>query len=242
MLNSIRKAVEFALADRVAAVVTNPIQKNTLYQAGFRHKGHTDYLGALCQSSSPPVMMLSCRGLRTVPVSVHVPLSEAVASLSQEAIVTCAETAGNALERDFGCRPARLAVAGLNPHAGEGGALGREEVDIIEPAVATLKQRGRKVLGPFAPDSMFHAAARRRYDAAICMYHDQALIPIKTIDFHRGVNITLGLPIVRTSPDHGTALALAGTGRASAASLERALEIAAAIAKRRAAVPSEQHD
>jgi len=180
-------------------------------------------------------MMLVCPGLRTVPVTTHMSLRQALAALSAETIVACAAITAAALERDFGIAAPRLAVSGLNPHAGEDGDLGGEELEFIRPAVEALARRGLDVFGPVAADSLFHAAARERYDAAICMYHDQALIPIKSIDFDHGVNVTLGLSLVRTSPDHGTALALAGTGLASEASLIAAIETAAAIARRRAA-------
>ena len=231
---AIERAVKFALDDEIAAVVTNPIHKATLYQAGFQHQGHTDYLAELCQSKQAPVMMLAAAMLRVVPVTVHLGLREAIDNLTEESIVTAGLVTDRALRRDFGCAKPRLAVAGLNPHAGEAGNLGREEIDIIAPAVETLRAQDIETIGPLAADGMFHAAARNRYDAALCMYHDQALIPLKTLDFEHGVNVTLGLDIVRTSPDHGTALALAGTGQANPSSLIAALQLAAAIATRRA--------
>ena len=177
----------------------NPIQKQTLYQAGFRYPGHTEYLAALAEIDSAPVMMLTCPGLRVVPVTIHLPLAEAAGALTTEAILHAGRVTAAALARDFGIAAPRLAVAGLNPHAGEGGALGREEIEIIAPAVAALRAAldadGIAVDGPAPADTLFHEAARARYDAALCMYHDQALIPLKTIDFARGVNITLGLPM-----------------------------------------------
>jgi len=180
-------------------------------------------------------MMLACPGLRVVPVTIHLALRRAVESLSSAAVVHAGRITEAALRRDFGLAAPVLAVAGLNPHAGEGGSLGREEIEIIEPAVVELRAAGIDARGPLPPDTMFHAEARAAYDAALCMYHDQALIPIKTIDFHGGVNVTLGLPFVRTSPDHGTALAIAGGGIARPESLIAALRLAAEMAARRSA-------
>jgi 4-hydroxythreonine-4-phosphate dehydrogenase len=180
-------------------------------------------------------MMLAAPALRVVPVTVHVSLRQAIASLTEDAIVETGRTVALALRRDFGCAAPRLAVAGLNPHAGEGGSIGREEIDIIEPAIRRLRADGLQVRGPLAADAMFHAQARAGYDAALCMYHDQALIPLKTVDFEGGVNVTLGLDIVRTSPDHGTALDIAGSGRARPASLLAALKRAGEIVDARRA-------
>jgi 4-hydroxythreonine-4-phosphate dehydrogenase len=233
VLEAIRRAVACAQAGEAAAVVTSPIQKSTLYQAGFRHPGHTEFLAELTGAPTP-VMMLVCPQLRVVPITVHRPLKAALDELSTESIVRQGLIVAEALARDFGCRPPRLAVAGLNPHAGEGGALGREEIEIIAPAVAALRLHGVDAQGPISPDAMFAERARARYDAALCMYHDQALIPLKALDFEGGVNVTLGLPIVRTSPDHGTALDLAGSGKASPNSLIAALQLAGEIARRRA--------
>ena len=233
VLRSIERAVSLTLDGRAAAVVTNPIHKKALYEAGFSHPGHTEFLADLAGIGYPPVMMLLCPDLRVVPVTVHLPLSDAAATLSTAAIVHAGRVTAAALTVDFGIGRPRLAVAGLNPHAGEGGALGREESEIIAPAVEELRQAGIEVQGPLPADSLFHAAARRRYDAALCMYHDQALIPLKTLDFERGVNTTLGLPFVRTSPDHGTALNIAGTGRANPASLIAALQTAQRMASLR---------
>jgi 4-hydroxythreonine-4-phosphate dehydrogenase len=234
VIASIDQAVALALAGRVAGVVTNPIQKKLLYGAGFRHPGHTEYLAELTQSLTSPVMMLAAPELRAVPITVHMSLAEALKAITRERIVTTGRIVALALKQDFGIPRPRLAVAGLNPHAGEAGSLGREEIDIIQPAIDDLCQAGIETSGPHSPDSLFHGAARAGYDAALCMYHDQALIPIKTIDFWRGVNVTLGLAIVRTSPDHGTALDIAGSGLASPESLVAAIHMAAEIACQRA--------
>ncbi len=234
VIGAIEEAVTLANAGRAAAVVTNPIHKHVLYDAGFRFPGHTEFLADLAGTTTP-VMMLACPELRVVPVTIHMSLRHAIAGLTSEAIVTTAAITEAGLRRDFGIARPRLAVAGLNPHAGEGGAMGHEDADIVAPAVAELKRRGIAAAGPLPPDTMFHAAARAGYDAAICMYHDQALIPIKTVDFDGGVNVTLGLPFVRTSPDHGTAFDIAGQGRANPTSLMAALRLAAHMAARRAA-------
>ncbi|KAA0583193.1 4-hydroxythreonine-4-phosphate dehydrogenase PdxA [Azospirillum sp. B21] len=233
VIASIDRAVALVQAGQAAAVVTNPIQKSSLYAAGFRHPGHTEYLAHLAGLTEEPIMMLAAADLRVVPVTIHVSVRDAVDLLTSEAIVHAGRVTAAALARDFGIERPRLAVAGLNPHAGEGGAMGREEIDIIAPAIATLRADGIDVSGPRPPDTMFHAAARRGYDAALCMYHDQALIPVKTVDFDSGVNITLGLPFVRTSPDHGTALDIAGTGAANATSLIAALRTAEDMARNR---------
>jgi 4-hydroxythreonine-4-phosphate dehydrogenase len=223
------------LSRRAAALVTNPIHKDSLYRAGFRYPGHTEYLAALAEVTEAPVMMLVCPALRVVPVTIHLALRQAIGELSTTAIIHAGRVTDAALRRDFGIAAPILAVAGLNPHAGEAGGLGREEIEVIEPAIGELRAAGIDARGPLAADTMFHAEARQSYDAALCMYHDQALIPIKTIDFHGGVNVTLGLPFVRTSPDHGTAFAIAGRGVARAESLIAALRLAAAMAARRAA-------
>ena len=235
VLAAIDRAVELCRHGQAAAVVTNPIQKRVLYGAGFRHPGHTEYLAELLGGSDKPVMLLACPGLRVVPVTIHCSLRQALGSLTTALIVETATIAAAALRQDFGIAAPRLAVAGLNPHAGEGGSLGSEEALIIIPAIEELRARGIEVLGPAPADTLFHAKARQRYDAAICMYHDQALIPLKTIDFDGGVNVTLGLSVVRTSPDHGTALDIAGTGQASPNSLIAALLLAAEIAAHRTA-------
>jgi 4-hydroxythreonine-4-phosphate dehydrogenase len=230
---AIDAAVAFADAGRAAAVVTNPINKQVLYSAGFKHPGHTEYLAELA-GGVQPVMMLACPELRVVPVTIHLALRSAVAVLTSEAIVAAGRITAAGLRRDFAIERPVLAVAGLNPHAGESGALGREEIEIIAPAVAALRQEGIEAVGPFPADTLFHAAARKRYDAVLCMYHDQALIPIKTVDFDGGVNVTLGLPFIRTSPDHGTAFDIAGNGTANPTSLIAALKLAGEMAMRRA--------
>jgi 4-hydroxythreonine-4-phosphate dehydrogenase len=236
---SIARAVELARAGEAAAVVTNPIHKGVMYQGGFRFPGHTEFLAHLLGVEGNEVMMLACPLLKVVPVTIHVSLAEAIASLNKATIVSVGQATHRALRQDFGIAAPRLAVAGLNPHAGENGAMGREEIDIIAPAVAELRAAGVDAFGPLPPDTMFHAAARARYDAALCMYHDQALIPLKTLGFDEGVNVTLGLPVVRTSPDHGTAFEIAGTGAANENSLMEALRLAAEIAgNRRQALPS----
>ena len=219
---------------RINRYVTNPIQKSALYDAGFHHPGHTEWLGELTRASGPPVMMLASAGLRVVPVTVHVSLARAIATLSTEAIVQTARITAQALRSDFGIKTPRLAVAGLNPHAGEDGAMGLEDRDIVAPAVDILRREGISAKGPLPPDTMFSPRARAGYDAAICMYHDQALIPLKTLDMDGGVNVTLNLPIVRTSPDHGTALDIAGQGRADPGSLQAAIWMAAEMADARA--------
>ena len=234
VIASIDRAVDLVRQGRASAMVTNPIQKSALYAAGFRHPGHTEYLAHLAGLAEEPVMMLATADLRVVPVTIHVALRQAVDLLTTEAIVHCGRVTAAALARDFGIAKPRLAVAALNPHAGEGGSMGREEIDVIAPAVAALQSAGIDASGPKPADTLFHVHARGRYDAVLCMYHDQALIPLKTVDFDTGVNVTLGLPFVRTSPDHGTALDLAGTGRASASSLVAAMRMAGEMAARRA--------
>jgi 4-hydroxythreonine-4-phosphate dehydrogenase len=213
--------------------VTNPISKAVLYGAGFAYPGHTEFLAALT-GGAQPVMMLVGPELRVVPVTVHVSLRAAIAMLDTELIVRIGRIAAAGLARDFGIVRPRLAVAGLNPHAGEAGALGSEDREIIAPAVAALAAEGIDASGPFPPDTMFTPTARARYDAALCMYHDQALIPLKTLDMAHGVNVTLGLPILRTSPDHGTAFDIAGRGAADPSSLIAALRLAATMATQRA--------
>ncbi|MGH6960656.1 MAG: 4-hydroxythreonine-4-phosphate dehydrogenase PdxA, partial [Dongiaceae bacterium] len=217
-LEAIEKAARLALAGEIAGMVTNPIQKKTLQDAGFGHPGHTEYLAELA-GGAEVAMMLACPELRVVPVTIHLALAEAIRTLDIDKIVRAGRLAATGLRFLFGIARPRLAVAGLNPHAGEQGAMGDEEARIITPAIEVLRRDGIAASGPAPADTLFHAAARTRYDAALCMYHDQALIPIKTVDFAGGVNVTLGLPFVRTSPDHGTALDIAGSGRADPASL-----------------------
>jgi 4-hydroxythreonine-4-phosphate dehydrogenase len=235
ILGAIAAAVADVRNGRAAALVTNPIHKDSLYRAGFRHPGHTEYLAELAGEGATPVMMLVCPELRVVPVTIHLALRRAVEGLSAPKIVHAGRVTEAALRQDFGIAAPILAIAGLNPHAGEAGGLGDEEIEIIAPAIAELRALGIDARGPLAADTMFHPEARRSYDAALCMYHDQALIPIKTIDFDGGVNVTLGLPFVRTSPDHGTAFAIAGKGVARPHSLTAALRLAAEMATKRSA-------
>jgi 4-hydroxythreonine-4-phosphate dehydrogenase len=235
VIRAVERAAQLALAGAAAAIVTNPIQKKPLYDAGFPHAGHTEFLGALAGLAAPPAMMLAADELRVVPVTIHRPLAEVPGALTTAEIVRIGKIATAALARDFGVARPRLAIAGLNPHAGEEGAIGGEDGAVVAPAVAELRAAGIDARGPLAADTMFHAAARARYDAALCMYHDQALIPIKTLAFDRAVNVTLGLPFIRTSPDHGTALDIAGKGVASPDSLIAALKLAAAMAAHRRA-------
>ena len=231
-IESIKRGTDLALAGEVAGLVTNPIQKKTLQDAGFRHPGHTEYLAELA-GGVDVAMMLACPELRVVPVTIHLSLAEAARTLDTDKIVRAGRIAAAGLKSLFGIGQPRLAVAALNPHAGEQGAMGDEESRLIVPAIAALRHEGIDAHGPAPADTLFHAAARARYDAALCMYHDQALIPIKTVDFAGGVNVTLGLPFVRTSPDHGTALDIAGSGRADPTSLIAALSMADDMACRR---------
>jgi 4-hydroxythreonine-4-phosphate dehydrogenase len=228
-LASIRQAVADVQSGQASAVVTNPIAKSVLYQAGFRHPGHTEFLAELAATDGKaplPVMMLWSPLLAVVPVTIHLSLREAINQLSTGLIVDTTRIVAAGLHKSFGLVRPRLALSGLNPHAGEDGSLGTEDKTIIAPAVDILRAEGLDVRGPLPADTMFHQAARKTYDCAICMYHDQALIPIKTLAFDDGVNVTLGLPFVRTSPDHGTAFDIAGTGRANPASLVAALRLA----------------
>jgi 4-hydroxythreonine-4-phosphate dehydrogenase len=232
VVQSIVRAVSLTRAGGTAAVVTNPIHKATLYAAGFGFPGHTEFLAELA-GGSRPVMMLAGPSLRVVPLTVHIALSEVPRRLDEETIVAQARIVAEALRRDFGISRPRLAVAALNPHAGEGGAMGDEEERLIVPALRRLRADGLAVEGPLPADTMFHPRARTAYDVALCMYHDQALVPVKTLHFDDAVNVTLGLPFVRTSPDHGTALGIAGQGIARPDSLIAAIELAAEMARRR---------
>jgi 4-hydroxythreonine-4-phosphate dehydrogenase len=231
---AIRRGVADVMAGSAAAIVTNPVAKNVLYNSGFAEPGHTEFLARLVQETSGrvlrPVMMLWSPELAVVPVTIHLPLSEIFKQLSIELVVETGRIVARDLRRRFGLARPRLAIAGLNPHAGEAGTLGDEDRAIVAPAVAVLVAEGIDAKGPLPADSMFHEAARASYDAALCMYHDQALIPIKTLAFDHAVNVTLGLPFVRTSPDHGTAFDIAGTGAADPASLIAALRLAARLA------------
>jgi 4-hydroxythreonine-4-phosphate dehydrogenase len=231
---SIELGVSLARQGAVRAIVTNPVSKAMLYGAGFAFPGHTEYLAALAASDGQPphpVMMLASGAFRVVPVTIHIPLKDVAGALREELIRVTIETTARDLGRFFGLERPRLAVSGLNPHAGEDGTLGREEIDMIAPAIATARAKGLDVAGPYPADTLFHDIARQSYDAAICMYHDQALVPFKTLAFEEGVNVTLGLPFVRTSPDHGTAFDIAGTGRASPLSLIEALRLADAMSR-----------
>jgi len=229
ILSAIEGAVRAASGGDAAAIVTAPIHKATLLQAGFGFPGHTEYLAHLT-GAPRAVMMLVGGGLRVVPLTIHMPYAAVPEHITAPAILETANIVLDALHRDFRLTAPRLAVAGLNPHAGESGAIGREEQEIIAPAIAALRAQGHIVNGPMPPDTMFHLEARARYDAALCMYHDQALIPLKTLAFWDGVNVTLGLPIVRTSPDHGTAFDIAGKSRADSRSMMAAIRLAAEIA------------
>ncbi len=238
VIAGIDMAVDFALSGQVSAVVTNPIAKAILAGAGFGFRGHTEYLGVLTKrrgANATPIMMLVGGGLRTVSVTVHIPLREVPEALTAERIIEAGLITHRALIEEFGIAEPRLAVTGLNPHAGEDGAMGTEERDVIDPATAVLTAQGVNVIGPLSADTAFHAAARAGYDACLAMYHDQALIPVKTLAFDEGVNVTLGLPFVRTSPDHGTAFDIAGTGKARPDSLISALKLASEMAQTRAA-------
>jgi 4-hydroxythreonine-4-phosphate dehydrogenase len=236
----IETAVGLALSGAVSGVVTAPIAKAPLYEAGFKFPGHTEFLGELTAAARydgarGPIMMLTARDLRVTLVTVHAPISQVPGLLSIEKVVNAGLVTAQALRRDFGVAAPRVAVAGLNPHAGENGGIGREELEIVEPAVRALRDLGVDATGPHPADSLFPEEMRSRYDAAVCLYHDQALIPVKMLDFWGGVNVTLGLPIVRTSPDHGTAFDIAGRGLARPDSLIAAIRLAEALAARRAA-------
>jgi 4-hydroxythreonine-4-phosphate dehydrogenase len=231
---SIRRAVDDVMAGHAAAVVTNPIAKNVLYRSGFAEPGHTEFLAHLAQDAAgkpvTPVMMLWSPELAVVPVTIHIPLRQVFSVLSTELIVQTGHIVARDLAARFRLARPRLAVAGLNPHAGEDGTLGEEDRAIVAPAVVQLQAEGIDARGPLSADTLFHEGARAGYDVALCMYHDQALIPIKTLAFHHGVNVTLGLPFVRTSPDHGTAFDITGTGKADPSSLVAALKLAARLA------------
>jgi len=231
---SIRRAVEDVLAGRAAAVVTNPVAKNVLYRSGFAEPGHTEFLARLAAEATRkpmhPVMMLWSPELAVVPVTIHLPLREVPNKLTIELIVQTGRIVAGDLAARFAIAQPRLAIAGLNPHAGEQGTMGEEDAKVVAPAVKRLRADGIDVRGPLPADTLFHDAARATYDVALCMYHDQALIPIKTLAFDHAVNVTLGLPFVRTSPDHGTAFDIAGSGRADPSSLIAALRLAARLA------------
>lgn len=242
IVTAIEHAAAAVATGTASALVTNPIAKSVLYRTGFAHPGHTEFLAELARRHVPgrdwrSVMMLVGGELRVVPLTIHVPLATVPAAITRELIEATARVTAAALEQDFGIGSPRIVVAGLNPHAGEDGAMGSEDRDVIAPAIAVLRAEGLRVTGPHPADSLFHTQARREYDAVLAMYHDQAIIPVKTLAFDTAVNVTLGLPFVRTSPDHGTAFAIAGSGRASPASLVASLRMAAEIAARRARRP-----
>lgn len=247
VIAAIEQATEAVVRRQAAALVTNPIAKRVLHESGFPYPGHTEFLAALADRLVPggpyrAVMMLASRDLRVAAVTGHLPLAAVPAKVTRDLVIDTARIVDAALIRDFGIgmdgtgrRHARVAIAGLNPHAGEDGTLGTEDRDVIAPTVAALRSEGLHVTGPHSADALFHAAVRVRYDAVIAMYHDQALIPVKTLAFETAVNVTLGLPFIRTSPAHGTAFDLAGTGRASATSMAEALALAATLSTNRAA-------
>ncbi len=235
-IQAINLAVAAVVRGEASAVITNPIAKHVLYDAGFRHPGHTEYLAHLASQHHPgqtyrPVMMLAAEDptLRVVPMTIHEPLAKVPGMITTALIIETTRITHRALVEQFGIARPRIAIAGLNPHAGENGSIGTEDRDIIAPAIAALRAEGMSITGPHSADTLFHPPARATYDAVICMYHDQALIPIKTLAFDTGVNLTLGLPFVRTSPDHGTAFDIAGRGTASATSLIAALKMAAML-------------
>lgn len=231
-LDALELAVGLARSGSALAVVTGPVSKVQLYGIGFAHPGQTEFVAERCGVSPGNVaMMLAGPTLRCVPVTTHLPLAKAIEVITPDLIAARGRSALRGLQRNFGITEPTLAVAGLNPHAGEGGALGREEIDIIQPAIEALRADGWRIIGPLPADTMFHPSARSRYDAALCMYHDQALIPLKALHFDEGVNITLGLPIVRTSPDHGTAFDIAGQDKADPRAMAAAIKLAASAAR-----------
>lgn len=228
MHDSLEIAVGLARSGSAAAVVTGPVSKEQLYSIGFSHPGQTEFVAERCGVGEGNVaMMMAGPTLRTVPVTTHVPFALVTDHLSTALIEARGRTTLRGLQRNFGIADPTLAVSGLNPHSGEGGSLGREEIELIEPAIASLRAEGWRVIGPQPADTMFHAAARARYDAALCMYHDQALIPLKALHFEDGVNVTLGLPIIRTAPDHGTAFDIAGQDIADPRPMASAIRMAA---------------
>jgi 4-hydroxythreonine-4-phosphate dehydrogenase len=235
-IEAIRRGVEDVMRGAAAAIVTNPIAKNVLYQSGFQEPGHTEYLAKLVEEMTGavnhPVMLLWSPELAVVPVTIHLPLREVPGALTTDLLVRTGRIVAGDFKKRFGIAQPRLAVAGLNPHAGEEGAMGSEDAAVVQPAVQQLQAEGIDARGPLPADTMFHPAARARYDVALCAYHDQALIPIKTLAFDNAVNVTLGLPFVRTSPDHGTAFDIAGSGRADPSSLIAALKLAARLSER----------
>ena len=240
VVEAISRAASMVRDGQAPALVTNPIQKSTLYDSGFDCPGHTEFLARIDAGESgreppQPVMMLHSKALRVVPLTIHVPLSEVAGLITEDRLERVSLVVDEALRRDFGLKNPRIAVAGLNPHAGEDGSMGSEERNVIQPVVEKLQRLGMQVSGPYPADTLFHADRRKEYDAAIAMYHDQALVPAKTLDFHGGVNTTLGLSFIRTSPDHGTALDLAGKFTAKPDSLVEAIRLARNMASKRQA-------
>ncbi|MEM7568303.1 MAG: 4-hydroxythreonine-4-phosphate dehydrogenase PdxA [Pseudomonadota bacterium] len=236
VIAALERSAALCLKGDASAVVTAPMAKDVLYAAGFKAPGQTEFYADACGiARDDTVMLLASPLLKVVPLTIHVPLKDVPRQLSQSLIISRAKTVHTALSKDFGIKAPRLAVCGLNPHAGEQGQIGTEERDIIAPAIAQLRAEGIDAKGPYPADSLFHAEARAGYDVALAMYHDQGLVPLKALDFHAGVNVTLGLPIVRTSPDHGTAFDIAGAGQANPRSMIEAIKLAGAIAARRAA-------
>lgn len=234
-LDSLELATGLARSGAAGALVTGPVSKAQFYSIGFTHPGQTEFVAERCGiAKDNAVMMLAGPTLRVVPVTTHIPFAQVHEALSIDLIIAKARVTARGLTRNFGIEAPRLAFAGLNPHAGEGGAMGREEIDIVEPAIEQLRADGIDCVGPLPADAMFHARARATYDAAICLYHDQALVPLKTLHFDEGVNMTLGLPIVRTSPDHGTAFGIAGQDQAEPGAMIAAIRMAALAAERRA--------
>lgn len=234
-LHALEMAAGLVRSGAARALVTGPVSKSQLYQIGFTHPGQTEFVAERCGiAADNAVMMLAGPSLRVVPITTHVPLSAVSGLLSIDLVVAKARATHRGLIRNFGIAAPRLVIAGLNPHAGENGAIGREEIEILEPAIEVLRAEGIDITGPFAADTLFHPRARARYDAVLCCYHDQALVPLKTLHFDEGVNITLGLPIVRTSPDHGTAFAIAGQDVAEPGAMIAAIAMAGAAAARRA--------
>lgn len=230
IIQSIEKAVTYSLEGHASGVVTNPIAKHILAEYGFQYPGHTEFLSALCKTEGEEMMMLASPDLKVILTTIHVSLKDAINSLTKERIIKTALCAYHALKEKFNIPNPRIAIAGLNPHAGENGLMGREEIEIIKPACDTLKEQGINILGPLPPDTMFNHFSRKTYDVAVCLYHDQGLIPLKTLDMENGVNITLGLPIIRTSPDHGTAFNIAGKNIASPQSLISSIKLAKMMA------------
>lgn len=235
VIQSIRSAVEATQSGACRAVVTAPIHKAQLYAAGFSHPGHTEYLAALCEDEQAhvphPVMMLAHDAYRVVPLTIHIPLKDVAEAITPDLLKTVCRIVSNDLQNRYGIAHPKIALSGLNPHAGEDGTIGIEDRDIITPAIKALNEEGLNIVGPLSADTLFHPPHWQSYDCVIAMYHDQALIPIKTLAFDQGVNVTLGLPIIRTSPDHGTAFDFAGTGRASSKSMLAAIQHADRISR-----------